>query len=164
MGLLDDAIREHFELKRRHGADPAETERAERAALAPVRRDTESLSPGFSARLVDGPGTGIYDQYADDGGHADPYAGEIGVTGQPVGGLDEDGEHLAPAQSAHGASGLRAEDFAGQDTIEYSVEDEYERDAHAEMLAQTPEFLQDAPDHDRLWFEQRRPREFDFDG
>src|SRR6185436_16035883 len=33
MGLLDDAIREHLELKRRHGADPDEaTEASERPA------------------------------------------------------------------------------------------------------------------------------------
>ena len=39
MGLLDEAIREHLDLKRRRGADPAEIERAEREALGPVRRD-----------------------------------------------------------------------------------------------------------------------------
>src|ERR1700759_3032473 len=38
MGLLDDAIRDHLDLKRRHGADPVELERAEREALGPVRR------------------------------------------------------------------------------------------------------------------------------
>ena len=38
MGLLDDAIREHLDLKRRRGADPGEVERAEREALGPVRR------------------------------------------------------------------------------------------------------------------------------
>jgi hypothetical protein len=33
-----------------------------------------------------------------------------------------------------------------------------------DVLEETPEFLQDTPDHDRLWFEQRPPRDFDFDG
>ena len=33
MGLLDDAIREHLELKRSRGADPGEVERQEREAL-----------------------------------------------------------------------------------------------------------------------------------
>ena len=33
MGLLDDAIREHLELKRRHGADASEVERQEQKAL-----------------------------------------------------------------------------------------------------------------------------------
>jgi hypothetical protein len=36
MGLLDDAIREHLELKRRRGADPGEIAHQEQAALSPV--------------------------------------------------------------------------------------------------------------------------------
>jgi hypothetical protein len=36
MGLLDDAIREHLELKRLRGADPSAVARAEREALEPV--------------------------------------------------------------------------------------------------------------------------------
>jgi hypothetical protein len=36
-------------------------------------------------------------------------------------------------------------------------------DDEADPLEETPEFLQDAPEHDRLWFEQRPPRDFDFD-
>ena len=39
MGLLDDAIREHLDLKRRRGADPAEVARLEHEALGPVRRE-----------------------------------------------------------------------------------------------------------------------------
>ena len=35
---------------------------------------------------------------------------------------------------------------------------------HGDVLEETPEFLQDAPEHDRLWFEQRPPKDFDFDG
>src|ERR1039458_323457 len=38
MGILDEAIKEHLDLKRRRGADPTEVERLEREALAPVRR------------------------------------------------------------------------------------------------------------------------------
>ncbi len=29
-------------------------------------------------------------------------------------------------------------------------------------LEETPEFLQETPEHDRLWFEQKPPRDFDF--
>ena len=36
MGLLDEAIREHLELKRRSGADPSLVAREEQEALAPV--------------------------------------------------------------------------------------------------------------------------------
>ena len=38
MGLLDDAIREHLELKRRRGADAVDISRQESEALGPVRR------------------------------------------------------------------------------------------------------------------------------
>ena len=33
-----------------------------------------------------------------------------------------------------------------------------------DVLEETPEFLQETPEHDRLWFEQKPPRDFDFDG
>ena len=36
MGLLENAIREHLELKRRRGADPHEVEREEQEALQPI--------------------------------------------------------------------------------------------------------------------------------
>src|SRR5512132_2766399 len=39
MGLLDDAIKDHLELKRRHGADPGEVARLEHEALGPARRE-----------------------------------------------------------------------------------------------------------------------------
>jgi hypothetical protein len=39
MGVLDEAIRDHLELRRRHGASDAELARAEAEALGPARRD-----------------------------------------------------------------------------------------------------------------------------
>ena len=53
--------------------------------------------------------------------------------------------------------------------MEYELKDHAEaaQDEPAEgedVLEETPEFLQDTPEHDRLWFEQRPPRDFDFDG
>jgi len=33
----------------------------------------------------------------------------------------------------------------------------------ADVLEDTPDFLQETPEHDRLWFEQKPPRDFDFD-
>src|SRR5436853_2240970 len=45
MGLLDDAICEHLELKRRAGADPDDIARQEREALGPIR----SMGAAFPA-------------------------------------------------------------------------------------------------------------------
>jgi hypothetical protein len=32
-----------------------------------------------------------------------------------------------------------------------------------DVLEETPEFLEETPEQDRLWFEQRPPKDFDFD-
>ncbi len=32
-----------------------------------------------------------------------------------------------------------------------------------DVLEETPEFLEEAPEHERLWFEQKPPRDFDLD-
>ena len=45
MGLLDDAIREHLDLKRRRGADASEIAKEEADALGPVRRDAGDEGP-----------------------------------------------------------------------------------------------------------------------
>jgi len=45
MGELDEAIREHLELKRRRGADPAEVAREEQEALSPVTRGHPIVVP-----------------------------------------------------------------------------------------------------------------------
>ena len=37
------------------------------------------------------------------------------------------------------------------------------KDEDEDVLEETPDFLQETPEHDRLWFEQKPPRDFDFD-
>jgi hypothetical protein len=46
MGLLDEAIRDHLELKRRRGADPAEVAREQHEALDPIADPTRAGEPG----------------------------------------------------------------------------------------------------------------------
>jgi len=53
MGLLDDAIREHLELKRRRGADPGEVAREQREALDTI--DGQAPAEGaVTARVASG--------------------------------------------------------------------------------------------------------------
>ena len=200
MGLLDDAIREHLDLKRRRGADPTEIERAEREALGPVRRGPELV--GDEVALTDhevGPSTEQLDSdqlasepFAPGGEHWEPFeedpelqAGEHhdelppyepahGAGGDPL--LDDDSYRdsggAPPPHPADLAAAQEPEPYPStppptsphveQETQEYELEPEAEADD--DVLETTPEFLQDAPDHDRLWFEQRPPRDFDFDG
>ncbi len=51
MGLLEDAIREHLELKRRRGADPGEVARAAREALEPLPETAPAPNGGLDAEL-----------------------------------------------------------------------------------------------------------------
>jgi hypothetical protein len=45
MGLLDDAIREHLELRRRHGADPSEVMSKAHEALGPAAAHATNEAP-----------------------------------------------------------------------------------------------------------------------
>ena len=84
MGLLDDAIREHLDLKRRRGADPAEIERAERDALGPVRRDPVGSGEAEieHAAMPDGNG-GYEEESAYDHGFEEPPQFDAPVASEP---------------------------------------------------------------------------------
>ena len=186
MGLLDEAIREHLELKRRRGADPTEIERLEREALGPVRRIQPEPTAGEESEMAGE--LAEHGLLVDDGedqaefAHVDEFAEgpELGYETD-----HEPPEALAPEEpDAHGvvpppepvpaaeeppeppASDRPVYEDPGVETAEYDVEAEHEAEQAGEsgVLEETPEFLQDAPDHDRLWFEQRPPKDFDFDG
>jgi hypothetical protein len=53
MGLLDDAIREHLELKRRRGADPGEVAREQREALDSLPSDEHATPDHDAATAAD---------------------------------------------------------------------------------------------------------------
>jgi hypothetical protein len=201
MGLLDDAIREHLDLKRRRGADPAEVERAEREALGPVRRVAEGqdvpdleFEPARRAEpeyeqtaeseyervaepeyeYAESP-LEFEDDFDEDSEQLDPHA-EDAPPPTPVAAEPVAPEPPAePAGKAPAAADVEPPpsppepgyEYAGEETVEYDVEEALEAEqaeAGEDVLEETPEFLQDTPDHDRLWFEQKPPRDFDFDG
>jgi hypothetical protein len=207
MGLLDDAIREHLDLKRRRGADPSEVARLEQEALGPVRREPAAAEP---ASVADGqpppaqeplpaepePAPAPAEPHAaasqplDEGlppdeathvltpeerhdpPHGDPlveheHPEPIGEAAVPSGADPEHATQRPPAEDP------RDSDIVHQPTTEFRVEDHHHDDDgedaaqpqhQDDVLEETPEFLQETPEHDRLWFEQRPPRDFDFDG
>jgi hypothetical protein len=73
MGLLDDAIREHLDLKRRRGADPSEIAREEAEALGPVRRDAPATADDVAAVAYEG------GQHADHSDHEPAALDEPGA-------------------------------------------------------------------------------------
>jgi hypothetical protein len=77
----------------------------------------------------------------------------------------------APDQAAGGESppGEDTEDsleweMPGEATAESGADaPEDSAEAVEDVLEETPDFLRETPEEDRLWFEQRPPRDFDFD-
>ena len=264
MSILDDAIREHLELKRAHGADDAELKRLEDEAFGPPQRPDEP-DPFAEAptEFLVAPGTEASSDDASEGGRRVPNiadlqeapgssepedgpaeeehpAGEIeierghsteerhAIAEQPTEMFDVEGQfeqapteadapsdedlveaeqvepRLAPAPAEEGPveadepddefdeffSEQRLSDELNQAleaplpdepgapaTEEAAVfvdsDEEGEAEpadepappagsAHEDVLEDTPEFLEESPEDDDLWFEQKPPKDFDF--
>ena len=261
MGILDDAIREHLELKRRHGAPDDELAKQEAEALGPARRQP-AVDPDLDAG-IDDPGdplappeagteasltgdvpppppdaafdpepdlepfvpepeldeTAVFDQPI----HAEPTpvdpiapppaAVEPEPEPEPEPELEpepdpepapaayrlppdpepelepepeplveddpfdpptqiaaDDATRVRPTVPIHDDPSLppepalpprREPDPAPEPDLE--IEPPPGEAGADDVLEETPDFLQDTPDHDRLWFEQKPPRDFDFD-
>jgi hypothetical protein len=161
MGLLDDAIREHLELKRRRGADPGEVAREQRDALdvaSEARPEGSQIDPsgGPQASEADADASAATDEAASEQPQQQALDETAELDMSSV--LGEDGLDSAPVSPATAAE---------QDSLEWEMPGEA-AEAEAEegaedVLEETPEFLRDTPEEDRLWFEQRPPRDFDFD-
>jgi len=156
MGLLDDAIREHLELKRRHGADPGDLAKLEREAFGPIRRGAEPAEP--AEPLPSGP-EAVAPPEPEPELQADPVLTEPEVDAPAPAPADE--EDVDWEQPVQHTEAFDAADVAEAEGRLPKREDGENPD---DVLEETPEFLQETPEHDRLWFEQRPPRDFDFDG
>lgn len=166
MGLLDDAIREHLELKRRRGADAAEVTQQEREALGPARGPAPA-TPGPDAPSEPHPVPEARDEF--EGSEEAPMTRPAyqppepeAIPEPPV--VPTETSAPVPAQPEPEPERRRAPE--PEPEIDWS-DPEPERPAaetteDEDVLEETPEFLQETPEHDRLWFEQRPPRDFDF--
>ena len=250
MGILDEAIREHLELKRQRGATDSELQRLEDEAFGPPSRPGE---PDFPEQPAEQSGNGVAHEGDgaespaaaeapiaphSEGEHAEaepPVEAAEEIATEPPSGegpqadsssepaeppfdeppsgpeeetaiydhtveadpeledldleLTEEGpapdeppietldtvEHALPEQDATpGAPPSEAADpepaeepqppeeepgtasEEGETAAEGTPEDE------EDVLADTPDFLKDAPEDDELWFEQGKPKDFDF--
>jgi hypothetical protein len=240
MGVLDDAIREHLDLKRRHGVAEEELRRQEEEALGPARRevapaetddgdgageatpaevaaadealaeqdelsaaeaaphdphgDAPELSEALPASAVrsdlpEDEETGLYELPAEEadpeGLHEEPLADERLDEGTPPAaaaephqaepafdepGFDDQDDEPARAGDTppRGFEPVDDELFDDEDELPHDGDDEGAgpnevAGADGDVLEDTPDFLQETPEHDRLWFEQKPPRDFDFD-
>jgi hypothetical protein len=183
MGLLDDAIKEHLELKRKHGAAEEELRRQEGEALGPARRDFagDPAAPVEPEAPVAEP---VAPVPADDAQGAYEPAEPAGWLDDEPGGAPFGAEHPAPEEpvehAAEAADATLAHEpvpappreepppVRSQTPTEgfpaVSRDEDPPPAGDEDVLEETPDFLQDTPEHDRLWFEQKPPRDFDFDG
>lgn len=195
MGLLEDAIREHLELKRKHGASEEEIRRkaaeafgplggvssAEQEAVSLPEREAPSLPsepPAAASSEVqpspaehERPDEFVLEEVAPPSeGPPEPLA-EVSPAPQPdppASGspaaldehptllIDEDwfeppGHQAPPPPAERAGPADSAAEAAAADQLS------------ADPLDETPDFLRDTPEHDRLWFEHGPPRDFDFD-
>ena len=260
MGVLDDAIKEHLELKRKHGVPEEELQRQEEEALGPARRDvaqqpeddraragrpwpprptataapaTEPEEPAAAedtAIVEDAPEAEQSRRWSsrsrrctsrstaepDDGARSRP-AEEAGrsreasiprrppptsrppstspwsrrpwsrlrsslrrsrrsrrrgepTRDEPVG--EPGHEPIDPASARPSRTGsTRSRRTSSRRRTSRSSPPRTRRtilasdpeDEELDVLEDTPDFLQETPEHDRLWFEQKPPRDFDFD-
>jgi hypothetical protein len=191
MGLLDDAIREHLELKRLRGADPGEVARAEHDALGSVPRTTKAGQDATHVPANDvstDPDSSVFDvsdsaeppRAAATGQetvelnmnaemHSLPAANEsdaraegrataVGHPAHTRSDAEESLEWEAPGDRSDDADGHPGHDDAADTQQSAPGEEEHVED----VLEETPDFLRETPEQDRLWFEQRPPRDFDF--
>jgi hypothetical protein len=171
MGLLDDAIREHLELKRRRGADPDEVARQENEALgdprapAPEAEDGAFADPEVTAvtppvaeeepltELDEPEAAGAFEPELDPEAEPEPY--------------DEPRDEAPAAAAAPPAPEPWLPDEPPRppapEPEPAPAAEAADPDADEDVLEETPDFLQETPEHDRLWFEQKPPRDFDFD-
>jgi hypothetical protein len=223
MGILDDAIREHLELKRSHGASETEIKqkeaeafgapRQEAAPVAPEDEHTQLLTPeehGTAAAELEPLQPAPEDPYAvhpsdelvpdpevphvtgevthlpteehhepavDAGAETfEPTRVEPGPPLPPLHDhhhdeqhpalIDHDhigGEEHAPEPVFGHAAAPVEEPPVEEPPVEEPPVEQPPDEEDEDVLEDTPEFLQDAPEHDRLWFEQKPPRDFDFD-
>jgi hypothetical protein len=180
MGLLDDAIREHLELKRQHGADPNEVSRQEREALGAARRaefaksanaDEPAEAETAEPEVAEAPEPAA-EAPVDEPVAAEPQATEPGPEPEPAG-APFDVEAVEPPPEPEGAKPGYDEDpwleeerdeVPAGDSLEHPrPPEEGKEEGEEDVLEETPDFLQETPEHDRLWFEQRPPRDFDWD-
>jgi hypothetical protein len=192
MGLLDDAIREHLELKRLRGADPGVVAREEQAALSPVPRQGDAANadeadnrPGLATHgdeSLSAPGPPL----TADSANSELVGQETVEINMEAELASEDNFHPAADRdtdsrpAAHPANAGTISD----ESLEWEVPSEAEAPAGRveldedngsgtdenlnqaepveDVLEETPDFLSETPEQERLWFEQRPPRDFDF--
>lgn len=172
-GSLADAIAQHLDLKREHGAGDAEVDAERDAALGPARREAGGSAPPREPAAEPEP-------VAPDSEPSD--ATSAPVAPEPIDAIVEAPAPSAPAPSQ--ADAMPAQD--DDDSVEFDFGAPVDEAPSGDFLAAdsepaesnapssepaptprseaapTPHVFDETPEYDRLWFEEKSPRDFDF--
>jgi hypothetical protein len=188
MGLLDDAIREHLELKRKHGANPEDVARQEKEALGqggpraefaqpggepeapapeapaePAPAAAETTAPEFDVPEFQPAAEPPAPPEPEPEPEPEPAADELpqgdpGITEIPT----QDHPAAAPGYDEDPWLDDEPDEVPAEESLQ-TPREEPKPTGEEDVLEETPDFLQETPEHDRLWFEQKPPRDFDWD-
>jgi hypothetical protein len=161
MGTLDDAIREHLELKRSKGASEDELKQKEAEAFGgggvPAKPASPEPVPPEEKRASETPEQPAWerDSTADDLLDPDEVL--------PEESLESNGTMPSRVAEQLESEDLELDEPEPFDAPEPVEQWEAESEPSEDLLEETPDFLEETPEHDRLWFEQKPPKDFDFD-
>lgn len=186
-GTLADAIADHLALKREHGADPGAVEDELEEALSPPGRDeplpevpdddpaptasdqadeSNTVAPDTVAPETVEPDT-VEPRAAEpspaEAAEPEPTASEPPAP-EPV----REAEPPAPEQSAPeppAPEEPKPGEITGTLEFEFGEEQSAEAEQEASQsdpLEDVPDFFEETPEHDKLWFDEAPPRKFDF--
>src|SRR3954447_8086631 len=151
MGVLEDAIREHLELRKRHGVSDEELRRQETEALGPARREGEGVVEEHAVATTEP----VEDAMQADAVEPSEVPAEEALE-EPAPALEEPAptppepastlDEPAPAQRFHAG-----DEVVGDETAVHE-RPEVEEDAGEER-----------PERGRLWPEQKPPSDLDFE-
>lgn len=176
-GTLADAIAAHLALKKEHGADEAEIEHELEDALSPPTREPEPAAevPEPEPEIAPEPEPEIAPEPAPEPAPPAPPEPEPAPAEpepEPVAvvedGSEADPDPITEAEVASSVEEPRPGEITG--TIEFEFgEEEPAKDASEppplsehDLLEDTPDFFEETPEHDKLWFDEAPPRKFDF--
>jgi hypothetical protein len=162
MGALDDAIREHLELKRRQGASEEELKRKEDEAFGRAQLGSTGAP---QVTTPDAPEARVPEP-VPDADPSEPFEAAIDAASpEPPLPAPEDVE-LAEERSL-AETEIEPDEVLPEEALEPERENGVLTDdvlEEPEILEETPDFLDEDPaEQDRLWFERKPPKDFDFD-
>jgi hypothetical protein len=181
MGLLDDAIREHLELKRRRGVDPGEVAREQREALddrldpeagriedpqppaseAAAQLADDAVASNVLAETAELDMRSVLDECAASANVEEMSAGLAGA-GPAADGVPEAAAEVpvgweVPGEGVRGHASEAADPAAGPREAASGEAAEHVHKSAEDLVAEMTDGPRDASEQDRLWLEPKPP-------